>query len=58
MPLTVRNCVAATEQEELWRRWKEGQAFSEIGRALGKSKQSVHYVVEKRGGVAPPPQRR
>ncbi len=58
MPLTVRNWLAALEREELWRRWKEGEACSEIGRALGKTKQAVHEVIEKRGGLGPRPRRR
>jgi len=52
----VQLTVAA--QEELWRRWKQGEAFSEIGRALGKAKQTIHGIVEPRGGFAPPPRRR
>jgi IS30 family transposase len=58
MPLTVRHWLAAAEQDELWRRWKEGQAFSEIGRALGKTRQAARAIVEKRGGLAPAPRRR
>src|SRR5262245_1719068 len=57
MALSVRNWVWATEQDEVWKRWKQGQALSEIGRALGKAKQRIHHVVEKRGGLAPAPRR-
>lgn len=45
-------------RDEVWRRWKQGEAFSEIGRAIGAAKQSVHEVVVARGGVAPAPRRR
>jgi IS30 family transposase len=45
-------------RDEVWRRWKQGEAFSEIGRARGAAKQSVHDVVVARGGVAPAPRRR
>lgn len=45
-------------RDEVWRRWKLGEAFSEIGRAIGAAKQSVHNVVVARGGVAPAPRRR
>jgi len=45
-------------RDEVWRRWKLGEAFSEIGRAIGAAKQSVHDVVVARGGVAPAPRRR
>jgi IS30 family transposase len=45
-------------RDEVWRRWKLGEAFSEIGRAIGAAKQSVHDVVVAHGGVAPAPRRR
>ena len=44
-------------RDEVWRRWKLGEAFSEIGRAIGAAKQSVHQIVVARGGVAPAPRR-
>lgn len=58
MSLSVRHWLWATEQEDVWRLWKQGQALSEIGRALGMAKQRVHRVVERRGGLAPPLRRR
>ena len=36
MPLTVRHWLEAAEQDELWRGREQGQAFSEIGRALAR----------------------
>jgi IS30 family transposase len=58
MAVRVRDWRVIAEEQEIWRRWKEGLAFSEIGRALRKAKQSVHDVVVERGGLAPPPRRR
>ena len=58
MAVRVRDWRVLVEEQEIWRRWKEGQAFSEIGRALDKAKQTVHGVVEKGGGRAPLPRRR
>lgn len=59
MPMTVRQWQSLGEQQEVWRRWKEGQAFSEIGRALGKTPQGIGQLVAKRGGVwSPPPRQR
>jgi transposase, IS30 family len=58
MSLSVRHWLARGEQQEVWSRWKEGQAFSEIGRALGKTRVAVREVVEKRGGLAPRPEQR
>jgi IS30 family transposase len=40
-------------KREIWRRWKDGQSLSEIGRALGKVPGSVHNVVSANGGVVP-----
>ena len=56
MPWTIRPVRAP--REEVWRRWKLGEAFSEIGRAIGVPRQRIHDVVVARGGVAPSPRRR
>ncbi len=45
--------MSSEQKKELWRRWREGQSLSEIGRALGKVPGSVHHVVAARGGIAP-----
>ena len=45
----------STEQRyELWKRWKDGQSLSDIGRALGKPPGSVHGFLSASGGIAPP----
>ncbi len=46
------------QHRELWRRWRAGEAFSEIGRALGCSRGVVHYTVMARGGFPPHPRLR
>ena len=58
MAVTVWQWKAELEQSEVWRRRKEGQSFSEIGRALGKKRQTVRDFVLKRGGLAPVERRR
>ena len=50
--------AAELQQGEVWRRWKQGEAFSEIGRALGKTRQTVATKIVKRGGLAPHERRR
>lgn len=45
-------------EDAVWSRWKRGEAFSEIGRALGTVRQRVHDIVVRQGGVAPRPRRR
>lgn len=46
------------QHRELWRRWRAGEAYSEIGRALGCSRGVVHYTVQARGGFPPCPRLR
>ena len=45
--------LSAGQKAELWRRWKNGQSLSDIGRALGKHAGSVHGVISSNGGIAP-----
>jgi IS30 family transposase len=56
MPWTIK--LVRAPHDEVWRRWKRGEAFSEIGRALGVGRQRIHDVVVARSGVAPSPRRR
>ena len=44
---------AADERAELWRRWREGQSLSEIGRALERRPAHVFNTVRRRGGFSP-----
>jgi hypothetical protein len=41
--------LTAGQKAELWRRWKNGQSLSDIGRALGKHAGSVHGVIANSG---------
>jgi IS30 family transposase len=41
------------DRQELWRRWKAGESASDIGRAMGRRRSSVHDVLLERGGIAP-----
>jgi len=45
--------LSAAQKADLWQRWKQGQSFSEIGRALGKHAGSIHGVVSSNGGFIP-----
>lgn len=45
--------MSDAQKREVWRRWKEGQSLSEIGRALGKVPGSIHGVVKANGGFVP-----
>ncbi|WP_093804345.1 IS30 family transposase [Streptomyces sp. Wb2n-11] len=41
------------QKREVWRRWRDGQSLSEIGRALGRVPGSIHGVVAANGGFVP-----
>jgi IS30 family transposase len=45
--------LSDAQKREVWRRWKDGQSLSEIGRALGKVPGSIHGVVAANGGYMP-----
>ena len=53
-----RRGLSAGERGELWRRWKQGQSLSDIGRALDKAPGSVHGFLSSSGGIAPVSRRR
>lgn len=38
---------------QIWRRWKQGESLSEIGRALGRSPGTIFSMLRRRGGFAP-----
>jgi IS30 family transposase len=50
--------LSAEQKQELWRRWKEGQSLSEIGRALERHAGSIFGVIKDKGGFAPRQRRR
>lgn len=50
--------LSAEQKRELWRRWKEGQSLSEIGRALERHAGSIFGVIKDKGGFAPRERRR
>jgi len=43
--------LSYTQKNELWRRWKEGQSLTEIGRALKRHGSTIYDVVKANGGV-------
>ncbi|MFF3246436.1 IS30 family transposase [Streptomyces sp. NPDC002870] len=46
------------QQDEIWRRWREGQSFSLMGRALGAPMHHVRRFLYQGGGVRLAPQQR
>ena len=50
--------LSVSQKAEMWRRWKNGESHSDIGRALGKQAASIHGSIRIRGGIAPLPRTR
>jgi IS30 family transposase len=46
------------EKRELWRRWRAGESITDIAKALGVQKCSIHYHLLGGGGFSPAPRRR
>lgn len=46
------------QQEQIWKWWKQGESFSDIGRLIGKPPGCVHPVIGYYGGICPKPQKR
>ncbi len=50
--------LSPAQKRELWQRWKAGQSFDQIGRALAKHHSSIRFVVRSTGGFLPRTRRR
>ncbi len=58
MAVKERRGLSTVETTELWARFKAGESFTAIGRALGRHVGTVYAVVRAHGGIAPPARRR
>jgi hypothetical protein len=50
--------VSAAQQEELWTRWRAGEAVRAIAQHTGKSRPQVWHFLAQSGGQRPDPLRR
>jgi IS30 family transposase len=50
--------LSSAQRADIWSRWKAGQSLNAIGRALGKDKQVIHFLLACHGGIAPVARRR
>src|SRR5579863_5483900 len=50
--------LSSAQRADMWGRWKAGQSLNAIGRALGKDKQVIHFLLARHGGIALPVRRR
>jgi IS30 family transposase len=53
-----RQGLTALEKSQMWKRWKHGESFTEIGHALQRTASAIRYIVSTRGGLAPRPRKR
>src|ERR1700684_3454392 len=53
-----RDRLSTEQRIDMWRRWKAGESFHEIGRAFGKGHGSIRFLLTQRGGVVPTTRRR
>jgi IS30 family transposase len=53
-----RREYSAAERRELWERWKRGESFADIGRALDRVPATIYCTIRQRGGIAPLERRR
>ena len=58
MTATMRLKLNEFQEAELWRRYRGGESCSEIGRAFGKSSETIRGVVLRQGGFSPRPRQR
>lgn len=50
--------LSATDRAAVWARWQQGETLLEISEALGTFKSNVWSLVQRHGGLVPPPRRR
>jgi len=50
--------LSLAQRADMWGRWKAGQSLNTIGRALGKDKQVIHFLLARHGGITPRVRRR
>ena len=53
-----RREYSAAERGELWQRWKRGESFGDIARALDRVPATIYCTIRRQGGIAPPERRR
>src|SRR5580698_1965865 len=44
--------LSLAQRADMRSRWKAGQSLNAIGRALGKDKQVIHFLLARHGGIA------
>ena len=58
MVAVVRTALSPTEVDEVWRRWRSGEAVKVLARAMRRHPSTVRDLLKRCGGVRPAPRRR
>lgn len=45
--------LSVGQKDEVWHRWRKGESYSEIARAVGKAPGSIFGVLQLNGGITP-----
>jgi IS30 family transposase len=54
----VRSALSLAEVDEVWRRWRSGQAVKVLARAMRRNPSTVRDLLKRTGGIRPVPRRR
>ena len=54
----VRTALSPAEVDEVWRRWRSGQAVKVLAREMRRNPSTVRDLLKRTGGVRPVPRRR
>ena len=47
-----RREYSAAERRELWERWRHGESYADIARALDRAPATIYCTIRQQGGVA------
>ena len=54
----VRTALSPVEVDEVWRRWRSGQAVKVLAREMRRNPSTVRDLLKRTGGIRPVPRRR
>src|ERR671913_2278188 len=54
----VRTALSPAEVDEVWRRWRSGQAVKVLAREMRRHPSTVRDLLKRTGGIRPVPRRR
>src|SRR4030095_17160841 len=54
----ARSALSPAEVDEVWRRWRSGQAVKVLAREMRRNPSTVRDLLKRSGGIRPVPRRR